>query len=108
MAFLTRLTNYKIVEEPRPETTAVEASLIAIRTAASANLPNDHAGLLLLMESRNSATDRVLARAVDSAATPAFASDDGKTNDWGGVEGAAEHWAYCCAPFSITTSASKR
>ena len=101
-AFLTQLTNYKIVDEAGPGTLAVQASLIDLRKAASADVPSLRAELrdvaqpgelLFLMEFRDSETNRVLGRAADSAATPAFASDDNNGTDWGSVEAAAERWA---------------
>jgi len=101
-AFLTQLTDYKIVEEPGPGTLAVQASLIDLRKAAYVDMPNlrteirDVARpgeLLFLMELRDSETKRVLGRAADSAAIPSFASEDGTTTDWAGVEAAAENWA---------------
>ncbi len=101
-AFLAQLTDYNIVEEPGPGTLAVQASLIDLRKAAYADVPNLRAELrdiarpgelLFLMEFRDSETNRVLGRAADSAAIPAFASEDGTTTDWGSVEAAAEHWA---------------
>ncbi len=101
-AFLTQLTDYKIVEEPGPGTIAVQASLIDLRSAAYADVPNLRAELrhvarpgelLFLMELRDSETNRVLGRAADSAATPAFASEGGTSTDWGSVEAAAERWA---------------
>ncbi len=101
-AFMTQLTDYKIVEEPGPGTLAVQASLIDLRKAAYADVPNLRAELrhvarpgelLFLMEFRDSETNRVLGRAADSAATPAFASEGGTNTDWGSVEAAAENWA---------------
>lgn len=101
-AFLAQLTDYKIVEEPGPGTLAVQASLIDLRKATYADVPNLRAEirdvarlgeLLFLMELRDSETKRVLGRAADSAAIPTFASDDGTATDWGGVEAAAENWA---------------
>jgi len=101
-AFLAQLEDYNIVDEAGPGTLAVQASLIDLRKAASADVPNLRAELrdvarpgelLFLMELRDSETNRVLGRAADSAATPAFASDGGTSTDWDGVEAAAEHWA---------------
>ena len=101
-AFLAQLTDYNIVEEPGPGTLAVQASLIDLRKAASPDVPNLRAELrdvarpgelLFLMELRDSETHRVLGRAADSAATPAFASDENNATDWGSVEAAAERWA---------------
>lgn len=101
-AFLTELTNYKVVDEAGPGTMAVQASLIDLRKAASADVPDlrielrDIARpgeLLFLMELRDSETSRVLGRAADSQATPTFASDNSNATDWAGVEAAAEHWA---------------
>ena len=101
-AFLSRLDHYEIVEEPGPGTMAVQASLIDLRKAVYTDVPNIRAELrdvarpgelLFLMELRDSETDRVLARAADSTATPEFKPSSNGGADWAGVEAAAEHWA---------------
>jgi hypothetical protein len=49
--------------------------------------------IVFLMEMRDSVSERVLARAADSAETPAIADEEGEVTDWAGVEDAAAHWA---------------
>jgi len=49
--------------------------------------------ILFTMEMRDSVSDRVLARAADSAKTPTIADEEGETTDWTSVEDAAQHWA---------------
>ena len=101
-AFLPKLTAYKIVNTPAPGTMAVKASLIDLRKAGTADVPDlrielrdvaKAGALVFLMEFHDPNTDKVLARAADSSAAPAFAYGDGGTTDWASVEEAAEHWA---------------
>jgi hypothetical protein len=101
-AFLPKLDHYTIVDQPAPGTLAVKASLIDLRKAATADVPQlsmalkdvaKPGALVFLMEFRDPATGLVLGRAADSAAAPEFAYGDGSPTDWGAVETAAEHWA---------------
>ena len=101
-AFLPKLDHYRIVDVPAPGTMAVQASLIDLRKAGTADVPHlsielrDAAkpgALVFLMEFRDPMTDLVLGRAADSTAAPAFAYGDGGATDWSAVEAAAEHWA---------------
>jgi len=101
-AFLPKLGHYTIVDEPAPGTMAVQASLIDLRKAGSADVPYLRAevrdvakagALVFLMEFRDPKTDKVLGRAADSSAAPTFAYGDGGATDWSSVEEAAEHWA---------------
>ncbi len=101
-AFLPKLDRYTIVDEPAPGTLAVRASLIDLRKAGTADVPNlrielrkvaKPGALVFLMEFRDPVTDLVLGRAADSTVAPAFAYGDGSATDWSAVEAAAEHWA---------------
>ena len=101
-AFLPKLGHYTIVNAPAPGTMAVQASLIDLRKAGSADVPYLRAevrdvakagALVFLMEFRDPTTDKVLGRAADSSAAPTFAYGDGGATDWSSVEEAAEHWA---------------
>ena len=100
-AFLGELQGYTITQEPGPSTMKVQASLIDLRNASGDSIPQLRSGLqdvaqsgslVFLMEMRDSESDRVLARAADSAAAPTFASA-GTTTDWSSVEEAAARWA---------------
>ena len=100
-AFLGELEGYVIVSDPGPTTMKVQASLIDLRNAQAGSVPQLRSGLrdvaqsgslVFLMEMRDSESDRVLARAADSAAAPTFASA-GITTDWSSVEDAANRWA---------------
>lgn len=80
----------------------VQATLIDFRNAAyqdtmsvSADLRDMAAPgkIVFLMEMRDSVSGAVLARAGDSAKTPAIAGQQGETTDWDSVEEAAQHWA---------------
>ncbi len=100
-AFIAELEGYTIVQEPGPTTMKVQASLIDLRNAAGGSMPQLRSGLqdvaksgslVFLMEMRDSDSDRVLARAADSASAPTFATA-GRTTDWSSVEDAATRWA---------------
>ncbi len=101
-AFLDELSGYTIVGEPGPDVMLVDASLIDLRAALYADIPNlrrevrDVArpgSLVFLMELTDSASGRVLARAADSSLNPAIGSDDIEGSEWEAVESAARHWA---------------
>ena len=100
--FTEQLEGYDITQQPGPGMLRVSASLIDLREASIAEIPNlrpqmrDAArpgGLVFMMELKDSTTDRVLARAGDSQAAPRFASPGGAETDWASVEAAARHWA---------------
>lgn len=100
--FLAQLENYTIVTEPGPSTMAVEASLIDMRNSVGGQIPQMRSEIrdlakpgtiVFLMELRDSETDRVLARAADSAKAPTFATENGVETDWASIEDAAYHWA---------------
>ncbi len=101
-AFLAELADYRIVREAGPTALNVQATLVDYRNASGSNLPkirrelDDLArpgALLFLMELKDSESDRVLARAADSASAPRFAVNDRTTTDWTDVEAAAARWA---------------
>jgi hypothetical protein len=99
-AFLDQLGAYSITSEPGPTTMTVQATLIDLRSGgdvpALARGLEDIASsgsLVFLMELKDSESGRTLARAADSARTPALASADGAQTDWVAVEDAAQHWA---------------
>ncbi len=101
-AFLAELTEYTLVDQSGPNVMRVQATLVDFRGATYADLPlvrrelRDIAkpgALLFLMEFKDSESDRILARAADSAAAPKFATSSGETTDWSSVETAAQHWA---------------
>jgi len=102
-AFLSRLEGYDIVRnEVGRSTLTVQATLIDFRNATADDVMSvrrelrDMArpgSLVFLMELKDSRSERVLARAADSAATPTFASSADTTTDWTAVEAAAAHWA---------------
>ncbi|MDH4124309.1 MAG: DUF3313 domain-containing protein [Gammaproteobacteria bacterium] len=101
-AFLAQLEGYVIVTEPGPRTMAVEASLVDLRNSTGSQIPKmrssimelaEPGSILFLMEMRDSVSNRVLARAADSAKAPTFATTGGETTDWASIEDAAQHWA---------------
>lgn len=101
-AFLEQLESYTIVSEPGPSTMAVEASLIDMRNAVEDQIPHMRSEIremakpgtiLFLMEMRDSESNRVLARAADSAKAPTFSTTEGVATDWASIEDAAQHWA---------------
>jgi hypothetical protein len=101
-AFLDELSGYTIVDDPAPGVMLVDASLIDLRSALFADIPNlrrevrDVArpgSLVFLMELSDSQTERVLARAADSSLNPEIGVDDIEGSEWDTVESAARHWA---------------
>ena len=101
-AFLNELTGYAIVDVTGPTTMTVEASLVDLRNATGTQIPQMRSqirdiakpgSILFLMEMRDSVTDRVLARAADSAKRPTLSTAEGIETDWAGMEDAAQHWA---------------
>ena len=101
-AFLAELEQYQIVTDPGPSTMAVTASLIDMRTGTPEQVPHMRSAIreiaqpgsiLFLMEMRDSMSDRVLARAADSAKAPTFSNGNGVETDWASIEEAAHHWA---------------
>ena len=101
-AFLAELTEYTIVDLGGPRVMRVQATLVDFRGATGADVASvrrelrdiaEPGALLFLMEFRDSESDRILARAVDKAAVPKFATSSGTTTDWGSVETAANRWA---------------
>lgn len=107
-AFLAELEDYAIVTEPSPSTMTVEASLIDLRNTGSQQIPHMRSAvrdiatpgsILFLMEMRDSQTNRVLARAADSAKAPTFSTAEGLETDWASIEDAAQHWAVLFGTF---------
>jgi len=101
-AFLSELEGYRIVRESGPSALNVQATLVDFRNASGNNLPRIRreledlarpGALLFLMELKDSETDRVLARAADSASAPRFSVSDSTATDWTEVEAAAARWA---------------
>ena len=101
-AFLGELAGYEIVESAGPSVMTVQASLIDLRDADLSDVPDMRAGLddvarpgvlVFMMEMRDSATDRVLARAADSTSNPKIGTGGGSTTDWNDVQTAAQYWA---------------
>lgn len=101
-AFLAELTEYTIVDKSGPRVMKVQATLVDFRDATGADISSVRrelrdiakpGALLFLMEFRDSESDRILGRAVDSAAAPKFATGSGATTDWRSVETAAKRWA---------------
>jgi hypothetical protein len=101
-AFLGELAGYEIVQSAGPSVMTVQASLIDLRDADLGDVPDMRAGLdavarpgvlVFTMEMRDSATDRVLARAADSTSNPKIGTGRGRTTDWDDVQTAAQYWA---------------
>ena len=101
-AFLAELDEYEIVTEPGPGAMTVQATLIDFRSASYSDAMGIRSELrdiaapgkiIFLMEMRDSISERVLARAADSAQTPSIADESGESTDWASVEEAAAHWA---------------
>ena len=89
-AFLGELENYTIVTSAGPGAMTVQATLIDFRNATTADIISVRSELrdmatpgkiLFLMEMRDSVSNAVLARAADSAQTPAIATAEGLETD---------------------------
>ena len=103
-AFVAALEGYSVSWDPGPTTMKVEASLIDLRGSSGAGsaLPSMRrdirelatpGSLVFLMEMKDSETDRVLARAADSAKAPALGTGADSETDWQAVDEAALHWS---------------
>jgi hypothetical protein len=101
-AFTTELAGYEITRQPGPGMLRITASLVDLREATYAEVPNMRpemrefarpGNLLFLMEMRDSGTDQILARAGDSESGPRFSNDGAGKTDWDSVEAAAQRWA---------------
>lgn len=101
-AFLAELQGYRIVRTAGPTALNVQATLIDYRNASGADVPkvrrelSDIArpgAIMFLMELKDSESDKVLARAADSASAPAFSTSADTSTDWTAVETAAARWA---------------
>lgn len=101
-SFIAELGHYQIVETAGPSTLEVQATLIDLRQATSAEVPrlarevramSQPGTLVFLMELKDSVSGETLARAADSTANPSFSSSPETSTDWGTVEAAASHWA---------------
>ena len=101
-AFLSELEGYAIVDESGPTTMTVEASLVDLRNSTGTHMPQMRSSIrdlatpgsiLFLMEMRDSVSDRVLARAADSAKSPTISTAASEETDWASIEDAAQHWA---------------
>lgn len=101
-AFLAELQGYQIVRTAGPTALNVQATLIDYRNASGADVPkvrrelSDIArpgAIIFLMELKDSESDKVLARAADSASAPAFSTSAATITDWTAVETAAARWA---------------
>ena len=101
-AFFGELSGYEIVESAGPRVMTVQASLIDLRNADLSDVPDMRPGLddvarpgvlVFTMEMRDSATDRVLARAADNTSNPKIGTGRGRTTDWNDVQTAVQYWA---------------
>lgn len=101
-AFLNELQDYVITDSAGPGAMTVQATLIDFRNPGEGSLMSvredlrdiaSQGEILFLMEMRDSVSEKVLARAADSAKTPTIATAEGIETDWSSVEDAAQHWA---------------
>jgi hypothetical protein len=101
-AFIAQLAGYEVSQEKGPTTLEVQATIIDYRKANNVSFPNIRrelrdlarpGALLFLMEMKDSASGKLLARAGDSAMAPAFSTSEDAKTDWDTVTAAAEHWA---------------
>lgn len=100
-AFLGKISDYEIVDQPGPDVLKVRASLVDLRNTAADRLPNiaddlneilEPGKLTFLIEMRDSETDNLLLRAADTQKSPDVNLPDGgpMSED---ISDAADYWA---------------
>ena len=101
-AFRERVKDYDIVDAPADDVLKVRASLIDLRNAQVADVPNIRRDineilvpgkLTFMIEMRDSKSDALLLRAADTEKSPRIDLPDDGTADMSEVEAAARHWA---------------
>lgn len=100
-AFLGKISDYEIVDQPGADVLKVRASLVDLRNTAADRLPNiaddlneilEPGKLTFLIEMRDSTTDNLLLRAADTQKSPDVDLPDGgpMSDD---IRDAAAYWA---------------
>ena len=101
-AFLERVKDYEIVSKPADDVIKTAASLVDLRNANAAQLPNigrdinqilEPGKLTFMIEMRDSKTDALLLRAADTSRSPQIDLPEDGTANLDEVEAAAKHWA---------------
>ncbi len=101
-AFLERVSDYEIVDKPAADVIKVAASLVDLRNATGADIPNigrdinqilEPGKLTFMIEMRDSKSNALLLRAADTSKSPQIdLPEDGSADD-SEVRAAARHWA---------------
>ena len=101
-AFLEQVAAYEIVNRPAPDVMKVMGTLVDLRRARVADVPDlaadlnqilEPGKLTFMIEMRDSVTNQLLLRAADTEKSPKIdLPEDGSANT-DAVDAAAEHWA---------------
>jgi len=101
-AFQERVRDYEIVDKPADDVIKVAASLVDLRNARVADIPNigrdinqilAPGKLTFMIEMRDSKTNALLLRAADTSRSPQIDLAEDSSADVSEVEAAARHWA---------------
>jgi hypothetical protein len=101
-AFRSKIEGYEIVARPAADVMKVKASLVDLRNATAADLPDisrdvnrilEPGKLTFMIEMRDSATDTLLLRAADTEKSPQIDLVEDGSASVDEVNAAAQHWA---------------
>lgn len=101
-AFRSKIEGYEIVTRPSADVMKVKASLVDLRSATAADLPDisrdvnrilEPGKLTFMIEMRDSASDALLLRAADTEKSPQIDLAEDGTANADEVNAAAQHWA---------------
>lgn len=101
-AFLERVKDYEIVDKPANDVIEVAASLVDLRNASGADIPNigrdinqilEPGKLTFMIEMRDSKSNALLLRAADTSKSPRIDLPEDGSADISEVQAAATHWA---------------
>lgn len=101
-AFLQRVADYEIVDRPAADVVKTAASLVDLRNATAAQVPDigrdinqilQPGKLTFMIEMRDSQSNALLLRAADTSRSPRIDASEHGAASSSDVEAAAQHWA---------------
>jgi Protein of unknown function (DUF3313) len=101
-SFLEQVAAYELVDQAAPDVMKVRATLVDLRRARVADVPDlaadlnqilEPGKLTFMIEMRDSVTDRLLLRAADTEKSPKIDLPEDGSGNTDAVNAAAEHWA---------------